>query len=51
MHIAVFDFTAKQMSVANAWPVPNNVPAYNTGFVRFNMADLWNTTAPGNFTA
>jgi len=47
MHIAVADFDAKQWTVANASPMPNNTPAYNNGFVQFDMMALWNEPNPG----
>lgn len=46
MHIAVMDFDAKQLTVANASPMPNASPAYNNGFIRFNMTALWAEVAP-----
>jgi len=46
MHIAVADFDAKLWYISNASPAPNASPAYNNGFIRLNMTQLWSTPAP-----
>jgi len=46
MHIAVMDFDAKRIYVANASPTPNASPAYNNGFVAFDMQSLWQQPQP-----
>jgi isopenicillin-N N-acyltransferase-like protein len=46
MHIAVMDFDAKKLYIANAQPMPNNSPAYNNGFIEFQADALWNQAAP-----
>jgi len=42
MHIAVMDFDAATLHVANANAPPTYSPAYNNGFVKFDMKTLWN---------
>ena len=46
MHIAVTDFDSKTFTVSNAHPLPNNTPAYNNGFVQFDMVAMWNEQPP-----
>lgn len=46
MHIAVTDFDANTIHIANASPMPNNSPAYNNGFVKFNSQALWTQKQP-----
>ena len=46
MHIAVTDFDNKMMYIANASPMPNNTPAYQNGFIQFDMEALFNAPAP-----
>jgi hypothetical protein len=44
MHIAVMDFDAKMIYIANAEPMPNNTPAYQNGFIQVSNRKL--TSAP-----
>jgi len=47
MHIAVFDFDRKDLYIACASPPPF-VPAYDNGFIQFNVSSLWSQPHPGH---
>jgi len=49
MHIGVMDFAAQQFYVANAAPMPNPTPAFQNGFVQFDMNAIWSEPRPQDF--
>ena len=51
MHIAVADFAAKTWTISNAYPGASGTPAYNNGFIRFDMNAQWNQPAPSTAEA